>query len=192
MLASFAFSKLLDSKLSRKKRGLISTTMLYVFLNAVWISAYFQHKKFQQIFGDVQNDNDKKLYSYKSTGGAYVWPCLIYAFFGMLDAMIQSLLMWLVGCIGVNNVILSRYVAFVKSTQSVGSGIAWALNAQKINGLVLFLITCVLHLLSMPSTLYLCFTFQDVEKDESECHTERDNRDVPNSPTHASFRESTS
>jgi len=68
----------------------------------------------------------------------FVGPCLLYIFYGMYDAVFQSLCYWTKGALSNNPATIARYVALYKTFQATGGAMAWRVNALHAPALTQF------------------------------------------------------
>ncbi|THH13136.1 hypothetical protein EW146_g7055 [Bondarzewia mesenterica] len=66
-----------------------------------------------------------------SDASEFVGPCFLYVFYGMYDAVFQSLCYWAMGALSNDPGTIARYVALYKAFQATGGAMAWRLNALK-------------------------------------------------------------
>ncbi|OMH85529.1 UNC93-like protein 2 [Zancudomyces culisetae] len=159
MIGSVLIGFVLDSKMSRKTRAYIGTTIVVVFFNLVWLLTHFEQKRLTKIITDNGNITDSEKYlrlDYKTSGKTYAWPIILYAFMGLADAIWQNLAYWLIGAMSNDSTVLSRYVGFYKSIQSFGGAISWAIDVAKMSMTGQFIFNWVVLDLSVPFMFYLC------------------------------------
>lgn len=68
----------------------------------------------------------------------FVGPCLLYIFYGMYDAVFQSLCYWTMGALSNDPATIARYVALYKTFQATGGAMAWRVNALHAPALTQF------------------------------------------------------
>ncbi|PVU92740.1 hypothetical protein BB559_003625 [Furculomyces boomerangus] len=151
MLGAYIFSLIMDSKMTRKKRAYIGTTIVFVLFNAIWVWTIIQKNKFKYILADPTQQ-----LNYKTSGAKYVGPIILYALMGLVDAAWQSLAYWLIGSLTNDSIVLSRYVGFYKGVQSAGSAVSWAIDSGGMsrNGQLIF--NMVVLNISVPFMYLLC------------------------------------
>ncbi|PVU96706.1 hypothetical protein BB559_002283 [Furculomyces boomerangus] len=180
VLGSFTLSRILDLKTTRKKRAIIASIPIWIIFNIVWICVYIQQNKFAKL----KNLGAFTPYSYKTTGSSYIWPCIIYALFGMIDAAWQGLAYWFVGSLSNDSTVLPRYTGFFKSVQSIGVATSWALEIKRVNPKIQLFINWGLLIVSAPTLIYLCINTKDtsvsteVDLDVNQIQ----DKDIENSP----------
>jgi len=68
----------------------------------------------------------------------FVGPCFLYIFYGMYDAIFQSLCYWTMGALSNDPATIARYVALYKTFQATGGAMAWRVNALHAPALTQF------------------------------------------------------
>ncbi|PVU96069.1 hypothetical protein BB560_005830 [Smittium megazygosporum] len=159
MLGSYIFSLILDSKMSRKKRAYIGTTINAVMFNAVWIGTIFMHKKFAPV-----RDKTEPEYNFQTSGGKYFAPLLLYIFMGLCDATWQSMAYWLIGTLSNDSIVLSRYVGFYKGVQSAGSAVSWAIDAAKMKPTPQLIFNMVVVNVAIPFMYLVCMKTKETNE----------------------------
>lgn len=132
MVGSIALAKVLDWKRFRRlTRARIGYTVVFVFSLATWGGCL----KFQM--GVTRyNVKDAPMIDFK--GPDYIGPMLLYIFFGILDAIFQSFIFWILGTFSNNPRKVALYASFYKSLQSAFSAIAWRLDATEHSFMTMF------------------------------------------------------
>lgn len=104
MLGSVAIGYVMDfSFKSRRKRGVVGVCVVALLASATWGGALAN-----QIKRDLGVIMD-----FKDSGSSYAGPFLLYFSFGLLDAMFQSMIYWVIGALANDSEILSRYVVHI-------------------------------------------------------------------------------
>lgn len=108
MIGSVMISYIMDfSFKSRKTRGLVGITVVAVLGMAIWIGGFFNQRGYN--YHDVHS-NKVKVLDFKTSGSDFAGPFLLYISYGLLDAMFQSMVYWIIGGLADDSVILSRYL----------------------------------------------------------------------------------
>ncbi|KAJ1783788.1 hypothetical protein LPJ59_006498 [Coemansia sp. RSA 2399] len=158
MVGAYLISILLDAKrFSRRKRGLIAFTLVFVFFNALWggtLGVYLKHP------AGLPEDDRMDFKESKRVAG-YI---ILYLLCGVGDALYQSLAYWIIGALSNDNQKLSRYAGFYKGMQSFGAAIAWQLDVKVVprNQLIA---NWVLIVASAPFMLYVISTIKEHSED---------------------------
>jgi hypothetical protein len=85
---------------SRRKRGLAGVVVVAVLGTAIWGGGLANQLKYSH--GDLAVPIDFR------NGRSYAGPFLLYFSYGLLDAMFQSLIYWIIGALANDSEILSR------------------------------------------------------------------------------------
>jgi len=100
MVGSVAIGYVMDfSFKSRRKRGVVGIFVVALLASGIWAGALAN-----QIKRDLSVIMD-----FKDSGSRYAGPFLLYFSFGLLDAMFQSMVYWVIGALANDSEILSRY-----------------------------------------------------------------------------------
>uniref|UniRef100_J3LV63 Major facilitator superfamily (MFS) profile domain-containing protein n=1 Tax=Oryza brachyantha TaxID=4533 RepID=J3LV63_ORYBR len=151
MLGSAAIGYFLDFGFaSRRKRGLFGVAAVAVFGTAIWGGGLANQLRYTD-----GNWNDK-LIDFRD-GRRYAGPFLLYFSYGLLDAMFQSLIYWIIGALANDTQILSRYVGFYKGVQSAGAAVAWQVDRQKTKLIPQLIVNWALTTVSYPLLALLVF-----------------------------------
>ncbi|CAM8898296.1 unnamed protein product [Rhodiola kirilowii] len=145
MLGSVGIGYVMDFSFeSRRMRGFLGIGIVAVLSTGIWIGGLAQQLKYS-----IEDPPAVKL-DFKDSGGAYAGPFLLYFSYGLLDAMFQSLIYWVIGALGNESETLSRYVGFYKGVQSAGGAVAWQVDAHKVPFLSQLIVNWVLTTVSFP------------------------------------------
>ncbi|KAJ4727974.1 UNC93-like protein 1 [Melia azedarach] len=87
----------------------------------------------------------------KPLGKIFAGPFVLYFSYGLLDAMFQSMVYWVIGALADDSETPSRYTGFYKGVQSAGSAIAWQIDTHKAPLLTQLIINWSLTTLSYPA-----------------------------------------
>ncbi|XP_071687120.1 UNC93-like protein 1 [Rutidosis leptorrhynchoides] len=148
MIGSVMIGYIMDfSFKSRKTRGLVGITVVAVLGTAIWIGGFFNQRGYD--YDDVQNKTVKIL-DFKKDGSDFAGPFVLYFSYGLLDAMFQSMVYWIIGGLANDSIILSRYVGFYKGVQSAGAAVAWQIDAHKVPFMNQLIVNWVLTTISYP------------------------------------------
>ncbi|ORX90817.1 hypothetical protein K493DRAFT_304586 [Basidiobolus meristosporus CBS 931.73] len=84
------------------------------------------------------------------------WPkFILYIFYGMCDAMLQTYAYWVMGALSNDSSVLARYAGYYKGIQSAGAAIAWRIDAVGTAFLTQLIINWGLFTLSLPFTYFV-------------------------------------
>ncbi|KAJ1976605.1 hypothetical protein H4R35_002628 [Dimargaris xerosporica] len=141
---SIAVGRFMDSSRWSKFRRLQCIVAIMAVINvATWLSALFAQRAFQSGLDGYRNI-DVTDPSYR-----YLW--LIFSGWGVLDASLNVLGLWLVACLSSDATESSRYAGFLASMQFLSSAIYWQMDAQKINNYVFLALTFAIIMVGLTS-----------------------------------------
>ena len=102
MVGSVGIGYILDfSFQSRKKRGFVGIGVVGLLATAIWAGGLANHLHYDRTL-------THKL-DFKDSGSEYAGPFVLYFSYGLLDAMFQSLVYWVIGALADDSETLSRY-----------------------------------------------------------------------------------
>ncbi|KAE9604080.1 hypothetical protein Lal_00002089 [Lupinus albus] len=146
MLGSVGIGYVMDfSFKSRRKRGIVGICVVAVLGSSIWVGA---------IANQIQR-NELETLDFKDSSSRYAGPFLLYFTFGLLDAMFQSMVYWVIGALANDSEILSRYAGFYKGIQSAGAAVAWQIDNHSVSPLNQLIVNVVLTTVSYPLMLVL-------------------------------------
>ncbi|KAL6654852.1 hypothetical protein ACP70R_008317 [Stipagrostis hirtigluma subsp. patula] len=152
MLGSAGIGWLLDLRLAgrRRRRGLAGVAVVSVLGAAVWGGGLANQLRYRD------GRWEEELIDFKD-GRRYAGPCLLYLSYGMLDAVFQSLIYWIIGALADESQILSRYVGFFKGVQSAGAAVAWQVDTRHVPLMSQLIVNWALMTFSYPLLALLVF-----------------------------------
>ncbi|KAM1021077.1 hypothetical protein ACFX15_041479 [Malus domestica] len=149
MLGSVVIGHIMDfSFKSRRMRGFAGISVVGVIGTAIWIGGLANQLNYSR--GDLPEKLD-----FKDSGSAFAGPFVLYFSFGLLDAMFQSMVYWIIGALADDSEILSRYVGFYKGIQSAGAAVAWQVDTRKASFLAQLVTNFALNTVSYPLLVVL-------------------------------------
>ncbi|KAL2921593.1 UNC93-like protein 2 [Bienertia sinuspersici] len=149
MLGSIGIGYLMDfSFQSRRKRGLLGIMIVGLLGTAIWGGGLANQLRYSR------NHIPDKL-DFKDSGTAYAGPFLLYFSYGLLDAMFQSMVYWVIGALADDSETLSRYSGFYKGVQSAGAAVAWQIDVHSVSYMNQLIINWVLTTASYPLLILL-------------------------------------
>lgn len=158
------FGTFLDSAKfgNRRKRALIGNTLNIVIIIAIWIGAIFVQKTFtrESILpgsGWVEVDVFDKEYP------GYV---ILYALFGLTDAIYQGFAYWLMGTMTNDTERAARYGGFYKTIQNAAAAIANQLEAVKVPYMTQLIITFAINVVGLALAFIVSAKVPDVTVEE--------------------------
>ncbi|XP_044493167.1 UNC93-like protein 1 isoform X2 [Mangifera indica] len=124
MVGSVGIGYVLDFSFeSRRKRGLVGIGVVALLGTAIWGGGLANQLTYS-------HPKTVKL-DFKDSGADFAGPFVLYFSYGMLDAMFQSMVYWVIGALANDSETLSRYTGFFKGVQSAGAAVAWQIDTQK-------------------------------------------------------------
>jgi hypothetical protein len=127
---------------------------------AIWTGTFFQQKTFDRSDAPLNWD-------FTDTGT--VWgPIFLYTLYGILDAMLQTSIYWLMGALSNDATTLARYAAFYKAVQSAGSAVSWSVD----NMLVSYMNEMIINWVLTSFGLVLVFIVASYGITETQVHLE--------------------
>ncbi|GER46762.1 UNC93-like protein 1 [Striga asiatica] len=110
---------------SRRARGLFGVGLVAVFGTAIWSGGLVKQLDYSRV------DLPEQRLDFRD-GGEFAGPFVLYFSYGLLDAMFQSMVYWVIGALADDTEILSRYTGFYKGVQSAGAAVAWQIDTHKV------------------------------------------------------------
>ncbi|KDP46013.1 hypothetical protein JCGZ_14920 [Jatropha curcas] len=149
MLGSIGIGYVLDfSFQSRRMRGFVGIGIVAALGTAIWGGGLAKQR------GYSLNNLPPKL-DFKDSGSDFAGPFVLYFSYGLLDAMFQSTVYWIIGALADDSEILSRYVGFYKGVQSAGAAVAWQVDTNKVPMLSQLIVNWSLTTISYPLLILL-------------------------------------
>ncbi|KAK4570955.1 hypothetical protein RGQ29_029707 [Quercus rubra] len=169
MLGSVMMGYLMDFSFeSRRKRGIVVVCVVALLGTAIWGGGLANQRRYSI------NDPLPPL-DFKDSGRDFAGPFVLYFSYGLLDAMFQSMVYWVIGALADDSEILSRYVGFYKGVQSAGAAAAWQVDTQKVSYMSQLIVNWSLTTISYPLLLILVLlAVKDNHKDEEGTAKEAD------------------
>ncbi|KAJ1828772.1 hypothetical protein LPJ56_000893 [Coemansia sp. RSA 2599] len=167
MVGAYALSFLLDNtRMTRRKRGLIAFAIVAVFFNVVWGGTLKMQLKYTH--GPRPNgettDYPGGLIDFLQHDRA-AGPIILYMLYGIGDALYQNFAYWIIGSLTNDNQKLSRYSGFYKGIQSLGATVAWQLDAKNVSYLNQMIGNWVLLGISLVPMFYVVVTLKNHSED---------------------------
>ncbi|KAJ2893626.1 hypothetical protein IWW38_002812 [Coemansia aciculifera] len=167
MAAAYAVSLLHDCRsISRRKRALLSLSVLTVFANIVWGCTLAVQKKYTHgpLPSGESTDYPNGLIDFKESQRA-AGPMVLYCAMGVVDALWQSFAYWIIGTMTNDSLMLARYAGFYKGMQSLGATVAWQLDAHSVPLLSQLIVNWVFLDFAIPFMLYVAVNIKDSSED---------------------------
>ncbi|KAI3471281.1 hypothetical protein Pfo_027944 [Paulownia fortunei] len=126
MIGSVLIGYIMDfSFKSRRARGLLGIGVVAVLGTAIWGGGLAKQLDYSR------HDLPTRKLDFKD-GTDFAGPFVLYFSYGLLDAMFQSMVYWVIGALADDSEILSRYAGFYKGVQSAGAAVAWQIDTHKV------------------------------------------------------------
>ncbi|KAK9292934.1 hypothetical protein L1049_020916 [Liquidambar formosana] len=161
MLGSVAIGYIMDFSFeSRRMRGFVGIGVVGLLGTAIWGGGLANQLNYS--IHDMPNKLD-----FKDSGSDFAGPFVLYFSYGLLDAMFQSMVYWVIGALANDSETLSRYVGFYKGVQSAGGAVAWQIDSHKVPYLSQLIVNWSLTTVSYPLLVILIMlAVKDEEKAE--------------------------
>lgn len=148
ILGAIVFGFILDNaKLgSRKTRAWLGWGILFVIVNVIWGSGYVilhrypdgRHHEANAALNKARLKDGLPIDNSLATPPAidvydsrFAGYCVLYLFYGFLDAMWQTYAYWLMGALSNDPRKLAYFAGFYKGIQSAGAAVVWRMDATK-------------------------------------------------------------
>lgn len=142
---------------SRRTRGLVGIGVVAVLSTAIWGGGLAKQL-------DYSRDDKPTLKLDFKDHTDFAGPFMLYFSYGLLDAMFQSMVYWVIGSLADDSEILSRYTGFYKGVQSAGAAVAWQIDVHNVPFLNELIVNWVLTTISYP--LLAVLVIRAVKDDE--------------------------
>ncbi|TFK38635.1 major facilitator superfamily domain-containing protein [Crucibulum laeve] len=140
IIGAISIGFLLDQRgISRRLRAFSGWTILLAMVFIVHTWAYFYQKNYTR--ASIPPDSDQKMDIFDHGYAGRIW---LYIFCGILDAMWQTTVYWIMGAMSNDPSKLAHFTGFYKSIQSAGGAGAWRADGVKVPFMSMFLSTWVL------------------------------------------------
>ncbi|KAA8521043.1 hypothetical protein F0562_011804 [Nyssa sinensis] len=126
MLGSVGIGYIMDFSFKSRTRGLVGIGIVSLLATAIWGGGLANQ------LGYSRHKLPHKL-DFKDSGSDFAGPFVLYFSYGLLDAMFQSMVYWVIGALADDSEILSRYVGLYKGVQSLGGAVAWQVDSHNVS-----------------------------------------------------------
>ncbi|KAH9731125.1 UNC93-like protein 1 [Citrus sinensis] len=175
MLGSVGIGYVMDfSFQSLRTRGLVGIGIVALFGTAIWGGGLASQLNYS-------HDDPPKRLDFKTSGNDFAGPFVLYFSYGLLDAMFQSMVYWVIGALADDSETLSRYTGFYKGVQSAGAAVAWQVDTHKVSLLSQLIINWSLTTVSYP--LLVVLVMLAVKDDDKSKEGTTNGSDLPSAPT---------
>jgi len=155
IVGSLIMAVVLDKKdVSRRTRAFIGWAMVFIMVFVVHIWGYEYQKNYTRESIALIDPVNKIDFSEKR----YIGRVFLYIFFGLLDAMWQTTVYWMMGAMSNDPNKLAYFTGFYKSIQSAGAAGSWRADAVLLPYMNVFASTwalCAAGLLFALPMIYL-------------------------------------
>ncbi|KAL3653762.1 hypothetical protein CASFOL_003443 [Castilleja foliolosa] len=163
MIGSVCIGFVMDfSFKSRRARGLFGVGIVSILGTVIWGGGLANQ------LGYSRSDLPSRRLDFKD-GPDFAGPFVLYFSYGLLDAMFQSLVYWVIGALADDAEILSRYTGFYKGVQSAGAAVAWQIDTHEVPFLNELITNWALMTVSYP--LLALLIIRAVKDDDDEGKT---------------------
>jgi hypothetical protein len=136
IIGSLLFGWFLDNKiLNRRKRAMAGWALLFVIINVIWGAGL------KPELGMRRPANPDAPGAYRAMDvydKDFTWYCLLYVFYGMLDATWQTYAYWIMGALSNDPRKLAYFAGYYKGIQSAGAAVVWGVDSGKASYRALF------------------------------------------------------
>jgi MFS family permease len=170
MIGSVGIGYVLDfSFKSRRMRGFVGIGVVAVLGTGIWAGGLanqltYSRNKVREVKLDFKESD-------------FAGPFLLYFSYGLLDAMFQTMVYWVIGALADDSQILSRYSGFYKGVQSAGAAVAWQIDTRKVPFLSQLIVNWSLTTIGYP--LLILLVLLAVKDDDNPSHNVIDDHDKP-------------
>jgi MFS family permease len=147
-----------SSKFKRATKAVASLIGMTIIFSAIWGGGLAM--QLQYTMETAKHDIDF------TDSGRYAGPVILYALYGLLDAIVQSWCYWIMGALSNDPSILARYAGLYKGVQSAGSAIAWAIASANVSLLTQLIINWVLLVVAAFPAFFVACQIKDTSTDE--------------------------
>ncbi|KAH9780475.1 UNC93-like protein 1 [Citrus sinensis] len=162
MLGSVGIGYIFDFSFpTRRKRGFVGIVVVALLGSAIWAGGLANQLNYS-------HDKPPAKLDFKNSGSDFAGPFVLYFCYGLLDAMFQSMVYWVIGALADDSETLSRYSGFYKGVQSAGAAVAWQVDTHKVPLLSQLVVNWSLTTISYPLLVILVLLAVKDEKSPEE------------------------
>ncbi|XP_071725236.1 UNC93-like protein 1, partial [Rutidosis leptorrhynchoides] len=162
MIGSIGIGYVLDfSFKSRRMRGFVGIGVVALLGTGIWVGGLASQLTYSR-----DNIPEVKL-DFKDSWSDFAGPFVLYFSYGLLDAMFQSMVYWVIGALADDSEILSRYSGFYRGVQSAGAAVAWQVDTRKVSFLSQLIVSWSLITISYPMLMLLVYLAVKDDKEPS-------------------------
>ncbi|CAE6438149.1 unnamed protein product [Rhizoctonia solani] len=143
IFGSVLIGLLLDSgRIGRRLRAFLGWGLLFAMVFAVHIWGYFYQREYTRPPPDALQVSEDARIDFSDHG--YAGKVWLYIFCGLLDAMWQTYLYWMMGAMSNDPAKLAIFTGFYKSIQSAGAAGIWRADGMRVPYMNIFVSTWAL------------------------------------------------
>ncbi|KAJ7228968.1 MFS general substrate transporter [Mycena pura] len=191
IIGSLLMAVVLDRKnVSRRTRAYAGWFIVFVMVFVVHGWAYHYQKEYTRASPIVTDQTQRIDFTEKR----YVGRVFLYIFFGLLDAMWQTMVYWMMGAMSNDPSKLAYFAGFYKSIQSAGAAGAWRADAILLPFMNVFASTwalCAAGLVFALPMIYLRVKETTALEDEAVARMDEDGHILPTDVAAAKIAEKT-
>ncbi|RKP07601.1 UNC93-like protein [Thamnocephalis sphaerospora] len=161
MVGALLIGKFLDSpRYNRSTKAVYGLLGMALAFSATWGGGLALQLQYDR--NDVKWDIDFKDSS-RASG-----PIILFLFYGMFDAILQSWCYWVMGALTNDPSVLARYAGLYKGIQSAGGAISWAIDMAEVSYLTQLIINWGILVAAIPSAYIVARQVKDTSHDAVE------------------------
>ncbi|ORX90824.1 MFS general substrate transporter [Basidiobolus meristosporus CBS 931.73] len=162
MLGAYGLGAFLDNpRFGRRARAVYGLAIVGVIFSATWAGGLALQLQYTR----EDHPSNIDFIDHPSE----FWPkFILYIFYGMCDAMLQTYAYWVMGALSNDSSVLARYAGYYKGIQSAGAAIAWRIDAVGTAFLTQLIINWGLFTLSLPFTYFVAREVKETCNDGAE------------------------
>ncbi|EQC31961.1 hypothetical protein SDRG_10475 [Saprolegnia diclina VS20] len=144
MFGAYAFGNYVMDKpsMTRAKRAQVGLVITTVIVFVVWALGVLVQKDF------LRDDPKQNIDFLESSRAAF--PMIVYLLYGLVDAIYQNYVYWVIGAMSNDPMELARFVGLYKAFQSAGGAISWRIDVLEVSYMNQLIINWVLMAISLP------------------------------------------
>ncbi|EQC29790.1 hypothetical protein SDRG_12561 [Saprolegnia diclina VS20] len=144
MVGAFIFGNYVMDKesVSRATRGKVGLAIATGLTFLAWILGVIVQK-------DYTRDDPKQNIDFTESSRA-AFPMIVYMLYGLVDAVYQNYVYWVIGAMSNEPMDLARFVGLYKAFQSAGGAISWRIDVLEVSYMTQLIINWALMAISFP------------------------------------------
>ncbi|OQR92266.1 hypothetical protein ACHHYP_03863 [Achlya hypogyna] len=144
MVGAFVFGNFVLDKesLPRATRGKVGLAIATAITFLAWILGYVVQKDF------TRYDKPENI-DFQESGRA-AFPMIVFFIYGLVDAIYQNYVYWVIGAMTNDPLELARFVGLYKAFQSAGGAVSWRVDVLEMSYMGQLILNWVLMAVSFP------------------------------------------